>query len=149
MFEEKFMQEAIDLAAQARENGNHPFGALLVLDGKVALTAENTVNTDHDVTHHAEMNLVSAAARQFSPDALSKMTLYTSTEPCAMCAGGIYWAGIRKVVYGCTAATLGEMAIGTFVVPCRDLFARGDEETVVVGPVMEETAVVVHLGFWD
>ncbi len=149
MFEEKFMQEAIDLAAQARENGDHPFGALLILDGEMAKTAVNTVKTDHDVTHHAEMNLVSAAARQFSAETLSKMTLYTSTEPCAMCAGGIYWAGIRKVVYGCAAETLGAMATGSFVLPCREVFARGDEETVVVGPVMEETAVVVHEGFWE
>jgi len=149
MIEEKFMQEAIDLAVQARQNGNHPFGALLVLDGKVVLTAENTVNTEHDVTHHAELNLISAATRQFPPEALSKMTLYTSTEPCAMCTGAIYWAGVRTMVYGCPAETLGGMATGSFVVPSREIFARGNEETVVVGPVMEETAVSVHLGFWD
>ncbi len=149
MFKEEFMQKAIDLAAQARENGNHPFGALLVLDGEVVLTAVNTVNTDHDVTSHAELNLVSAATRQFSREALAKMTLYTSTEPCAMCTGAIYWAGIRAVVYGCPAETLGAMATGSFVVPCREIFARGFEETAVTGPMMEETAVSVHDGFWN
>ena len=149
MIEEKFMQQAIDLAAQARQHGNHPFGALLVLDGKVVLTAENTVNSERDVTRHAELNLVSAATRQFLPEALSKMTLYTSTEPCAMCTGAIYWAGVRKVVYGCPAETLGAMATGSFVVPSRVVFAYGDKKTAVIGPVMEETAVSVHDGFWD
>lgn len=149
MIEEKFMQQAIDLAAQARQHGNHPFGALLVMDGEVQLTAENRVNSERDVTRHAELNLISAATRQFSPEALSKMTLYTSTEPCAMCTGAIYWAGVRKVIYGCSAETLDGMAAGSFVVPSREIFARGDEETVVVGPMMEETAVSVHDRFWD
>ena len=149
MSHQLFIQKAIDLALQAREKGNHPFGALLVLDEAVQLTAENKVNTDHDVTSHAELNLVSSATRRFSPEALAKMILYTSTEPCAMCAGAIYWAGIRTVVYGCSAESLGEIAGASFVIPCRELFARGREETNVVGPVMEETAVMVHYGFWD
>ena len=75
-------------------NGDHPFGALLVKDGEVVLTAVNTVNTDHDNTRHAELNLVSQAMRQFDADFLADCVLYTSTEPCAMCAGAIYWAGI-------------------------------------------------------
>ncbi len=144
-----FMQKAIDLAVLAREKGNHPFGALLVLGGEVVLTAVNKANTEHDVTSHAELNLVSLATQQFAPETLTEMVLYTSTEPCAMCAGSIYWAGIRTVVYGCSAESLGEIAGGSFVIPCRDIFARGQEETVVVGPLMEETAVKVHHGFWD
>ncbi len=148
MSHQLFMQKAIDLAIQASEKGNHPFGALLVLDEEVQLMAENKVNTDHDVTSHAELNLVSLATKRFSPEALAKMVLYTSTEPCAMCAGAIYWAGIRTVVYGCSAESFGEIAGGTFVIPCREIFDRGQEKTIVVGPVMEETAVKVHHGFW-
>jgi len=143
-----FMRQAINLAQQARTGGNHPFGALLVWDGEVVMTAENTVNTGHDITHHAELNLVSAASRQFSMVELGQMTLYTSTEPCAMCAGAIYWAGIRKVVYGCSAAALGRLAGGSFVVPCADLFAYGVEPTEVVGPVLADEAEKVHHGFW-
>ncbi len=149
MSHQLFMQQAIDLAVQARENGDHPFGALLVLEEVVCLTAVNTVNSSHDITRHAELNLVSLATQQFSPEKLANMVLYTSTEPCAMCAGAIYWAGIRQLVYGCTAESLGEMASGSFVIPCREIFGRGWEETMVVGPVMEETAVKVHHGFWN
>ena len=92
---EQFARQAIELARQARSAGNHPFGALLVVDGKVALTAQNTVSTDRDPTAHAETNLVSKAIRHLSPDQIRRSVLYTSCEPCAMCVGKMYWAGIR------------------------------------------------------
>src|SRR5215467_13134478 len=98
--EESFVRQAIELARQAREHGNHPFGSLLVIDDKVVLTAENTINTERNPTCHAETNLVQKAIRELTPEQLSQAALYTSTEPCAMCAGTIYWAGIRKLVYG-------------------------------------------------
>jgi tRNA(Arg) A34 adenosine deaminase TadA len=143
-----FMRQAIALAQQARANGDHPFGALLVQDGKVVCTAVNTVNTYHDCTHHAELNLVSKAARQFLPDVLAELVLYTSTEPCVMCAGAIFWAGIRTVVYGCPAKVLGHIAGDIFVIPSREIFARAKETTQVIGPILEDEAVHVHEGFW-
>lgn len=142
------MRTAVQLAQQARDKGNHPFGALLVVDGEVVLTAENTVNTDHDITRHAELNLVSAASRQLDAETLARATLVTSTEPCAMCAGAIFWAGIPRIVYGCAAETLGELAGGIFVVPSRTLLAFGTRPTEIVGPVLEAEAVTVHEGFW-
>lgn len=147
--DEAFMRAAIRLAFQAREDGNHPFGALLVRDDKVVLTAVNSVITENDVTHHAELNLISEASRLFTSTELGEMILYTSTEPCAMCTGAIFWAGVRKVVYGCSAEKLGELAGGSFVVPCRHLFAFGMAETAVVGPILEAEAVNAHLGFWQ
>src|SRR5712691_9120428 len=85
------LRRAIELAREAREHGNHPFGALLVDDrGNVVLEAENTVRTDKDVTAHAETNLMRMASARFEPGFLEWCTLYTSTEPCAMCAGAIY-----------------------------------------------------------
>ena len=144
----RLMNEAFHLAMKARKKGDHPFGALLVLDGEVQITAVNKVNSDQDVTSHAELNLVRLGAKRYSPERLGKMVLYTSTEPCAMCAGAIYWAGIRTVVYGCSAETLGEIAGDSFVIACREIFSRGQEETVVIGPVMEDQAVKIHHGFW-
>ena len=146
---EEFIRRTIELAAAARAKGNHPFGALLVLDGRILLTAENTVNTDHDITCHAELNLVSMATRRLDPAILAQATLYTSAEPCAMCAGAIFWAGIPTVVYGCSAETLGEMAGGSFVIPCRHIFSFGTREVDVIGPILAEEAVAVHAGFWD
>ena len=99
--DEYYISLALDIARRARSAGNHPFGALLVgADGEVLLEAENTVMTEHDCTGHAETNLMRLASTRFSLDILSGCTLYTSTEPCAMCAGAIYWGGINRVVYG-------------------------------------------------
>ena len=75
---EQFARQAMALAGQARGVGNHPFGALLVVDGEVVLTAMNSVNSDRDPTGHAETDLVAAAIRQLSPNQIGRAVLYTS-----------------------------------------------------------------------
>ncbi|MGW3075693.1 MULTISPECIES: nucleoside deaminase [unclassified Kitasatospora] len=145
---------AIDLAASARAHGNHPFGALLTdLDGGVLLTAENTVLTDHDVTAHAETNLVRQACRTLAPHLLNGTVLYSSTEPCAMCAGAIYWSGIRQVVYALSASDLNAIAgvdpdEPVLDLPCRQVFAAGGSTVAVSGPHLFEEASAVHTGYW-
>jgi tRNA(Arg) A34 adenosine deaminase TadA len=148
---QKFMGEAIDLAKRAKEHGNHPFGALLVVNGRVALTSENTVITGKNSSHHAESNLMNViAASGLSPEEIASATLYTSTEPCAMCSGAIYWGGIKKVVYGCPSEVLGEIAGDDFCIPSREIFKVAKKAPVtVVGPVMLKEAESVHIGFWD
>src|SRR5579859_3432783 len=94
-----FVRRSVQIAADAVSHGNHPFGALLVRDGKVLLEAENTIFTRHDITNHAEMNLVRLSVNRYDAAFLADCTLYTSTEPCAMCAGAIYWSGIGAVVF--------------------------------------------------
>ena len=113
---EPFMRQAIALAEQAVAHGNHPFGALLVKDGAVLLTAENTVHTEHDATRHAEM-ISSVRRRQFDLKTLAASVLYTSTEPCAMCRCN-FMGGIGTMVY-CSAETLGAFTGSKFVVPSR------------------------------
>jgi tRNA(Arg) A34 adenosine deaminase TadA len=145
---ERFAKQAIELARQARAAGNHPFGALLVLDGEVVASARNTVFTDRDPTAHAETNLVSQAIRKLSPDVIRRSGLYTSCEPCAMCAGKIYWAGIRSIVYALAAEDLAQLAGGSFLVPCRELLAKAAEPVTVIGPLLASEAREVHLGYW-
>jgi tRNA(Arg) A34 adenosine deaminase TadA len=145
---EAFLEAAIALAREARDAGNHPFGALLVLDGQVVLTAGNTVHTERDPTAHAETNLIAEAIRQLPAGQLARSVLYASCEPCAMCAGTIYWSGIRSVVYALPATELAKLAGGSFVVPCRDLFARAKERVTVVGPLLVDEARAVHEGYW-
>jgi tRNA(Arg) A34 adenosine deaminase TadA len=141
-------RQVIALAAEARAAGNHPFGALLVLDGEVVLTARNSVHTDNDPTAHAETNLVHEAIRHLRPDEIARSVLYTSCEPCAMCVGKMYWAGIRTLVYALPATELAKLAGGSFLVPCRDLFARAKDQVRVVGPLLIEEARAVHEGYW-
>jgi tRNA(Arg) A34 adenosine deaminase TadA len=84
--DQALLQQAVEIARRARQNGNHPFGALLAgPDGQVLLTAENSVVTGKDCTGHAETNLMRLASHQFEPEFLALCSLYTSTEPCAMC----------------------------------------------------------------
>ena len=145
---EQFVRQAIALASQARGDGNHPFGALLVLDGQVVLTATNSVITERDPTAHAETNLVARAIRHLSPDQIGRAVLYTSCEPCAMCVGKIYWARIRSVVYALSAQELAVLAGPDFLVPCRELFLRATEAVAVIGPMLVDEARAVHVGFW-
>lgn len=153
--DERHLLAAIELARLARENGNEPFGALLVDgDGAVALEAENTVVTGRDYTGHAETNLMRMAGERFAPDFLRRCTLYTSTEPCAMCAAAIYFGDVRRVVFALSSDELDRLTAGNpekmrLPIPCREVFGRGEHEVEVSGPHLEEQAREVHAGFWD
>jgi tRNA(Arg) A34 adenosine deaminase TadA len=145
---EGFARQSIELARQARLSGNHPFGALLVLDGAVILTAQNTVATDRDPTAHAETNLVTQAIRRLSADQIRRSVLYTSCEPCAMCVGKMYWAGIRAIAYALPAEELAALAGRDFLMPCAELLGRAVEHVTITGPLLVNEAREVHLGFW-
>ncbi|HET9384984.1 MAG TPA: nucleoside deaminase, partial [Gemmatimonadales bacterium] len=131
-----------------RAAGDHPFGAVLVLDGRVVVEARNTVVTSRSPICHAETNLVSEAVQQLSRETLAKSVVYASCEPCAMCAGAMYWAGIRAVVYGLPCGELAKLAGSDFRIPCRELFSRTSEPVSVTGPLLVDEARSVHLGFW-
>jgi len=148
------LRTAIVVAQRAREHGNHPFGAILVDENnQMLLEAENTVVTGRDCTGHAETNLMRLATQNFSPEKLERCTLYTSTEPCAMCAAAIHWGNVRRVVYA-----LGEIdfydLVGPspehLILPCREVFARSQRHVEVEGPALEliAEACEVHAGFW-
>jgi tRNA(Arg) A34 adenosine deaminase TadA len=148
------LKTAISVAWRARENGNHPFGAVLVNErNQVVLQAENTVVTGRDATGHAETNLVRLATQQFSSEELAHFTLYTSTEPCAMCAAAIYWSKIGRVVYALSEVGLYDI-IGpspeNLLLPCREVFAHSKRPIEVEGPIssLEIEARAVHKDFW-
>jgi tRNA(Arg) A34 adenosine deaminase TadA len=148
------LTRAIALAAQSREGGNHPFGALLT-DSRGAVVAEayNTVETEHDPAGHAELNLVRKVGH-LGAEALAAMTLYTSTEPCAMCSGGIYWAGIGRVVFALSEEELlgltgADPRNPTLALPSRVVFAAGSRPVRVEGPFDLPAALEVHKNFWS
>jgi tRNA(Arg) A34 adenosine deaminase TadA len=153
MDHERFIRRTIELAESAKEKGNHPFGAILVLDDEIVLESENTVVTKRNFTHHAETNLMNAFAERtgtWTAEEIKRIVLYTSTEPCAMCCGAIFWGGIKNVCYGCPCEALGDIAGDDFLVPCRSLLYKSKTEPVKVdGPILLEEAVKVHHGFWN
>ena len=148
------LRAAIALAWHAREHGNHPFGAVLVdANNQLILEAENTVITEQDCTGHAETNLVRLASPRFTPAQLAGCTLYTSTEPCAMCAGAIHWSQIGRVVYALSEVDLFAIIGSTsdqLGLPCREVFAHTQRSVQVDGPAatLAAEARAVHEGFW-
>jgi tRNA(Arg) A34 adenosine deaminase TadA len=144
---EVFLREALALAEQAHARGDEPFGAVLVVNGEVVLTASNTVILDNDPTRHAELNLVSQASRKLPRETLRAATLYASTEPCAMCAGAICRARVPKVVYGCSGQGLRDLIGGGMAVPCRQILQRPHHLIEVLGPLLEEEGLELHRKF--
>ncbi|HEY1981381.1 MAG TPA: nucleoside deaminase [Xanthobacteraceae bacterium] len=151
---EAFLRRAFDVARRAREHGNHPFGAILVgPSGEVMIEAENGFMPDRDMTGHAERVLATQASKKFGSKILAGCTLYTSAEPCAMCAGAIYWAGIGRIVYGMTERQLKTITGDhpenpTLDLPCRVVFATGQRPVEVIGPLLEDEAAAIHNGVW-
>ena len=154
-FDVKTLEQTIILADEAVQEGNHPFGAVLVgQDGKVLATGKNSFSVDRG-PGHAETNLAREAARRFDVDTLRHATLYTSVEPCSMCASTIYWAEIGAVVFGMTEKRLGELTGDdpenpTQDLDCRTVFASGRRLVTVRGPFIElEDAIAEqHKRFW-
>jgi len=155
MTHEDYLRIAIDVAVKARAAGNHPFGAILVgPDGAVLMQAGNVHGDLGDRTGHAERVLMTNASLRYPAEFLATCTMYASAEPCAMCAGAAYWAGIGRVVYGLSERALGDL-IGSYPenltmnLPCRVVFAAGQRPIDVIGPLLEQEARAVHEGFWS
>jgi tRNA(Arg) A34 adenosine deaminase TadA len=152
--DEHFLRRSFTVARRALTHGNHPFGAILVdQDGDVLIEAENGYMPAHDGTAHAERLLSSQACTTLGSDILARATLYSSAEPCAMCAGAIYWAGIGRLVYGLSehrlrAVTGNHPENPTLDLPCRAVFNSGQRATTVIGPLLEDEAAALHAGAW-
>ena len=141
---EAHMREVFAIARRARSHGNRPFGALLVAsNGAVLAAAENTQVTDEQVFAHAELNLLQRAVKDFTPDVLATSTLYTNAEPCAMCAGAIFWSGVSRLVYGLSGDKLHQLSGFSpqmLVASARDILARAGRQVEIVGPIFETEA---------
>ncbi|KAF0806555.1 CMP/dCMP deaminase zinc-binding protein [Alcanivorax xiamenensis] len=152
---EYYIQKSFLVAERALNDGGHPFGALLVdADGEILMEQENAFLPHHDMTGHAERVILTRASQTYSPDFLARCTLYTSAEPCAMCAGAAYWAGVGRVVYGLSETKLKSITGNhpenpTLDLPCRTVFAAGQRSVQVIGPLLEEEAAALHLRFWN
>ncbi|WIV17726.1 nucleoside deaminase [Paenibacillus polygoni] len=152
-----FLRRAIEISRMARDSGNTPFGALLVdKDGRILMEQGNVEITEHRCTGHAETALMERASHTYSPDFLWDCTLYTTAEPCAMCAGAMYWGNLGRVVYGISekellALTGDDPQNPTFDLPCREIFARGQKRIEVIGPFPElaDEIAAIHEGFWN
>ncbi len=148
----RLLRRAGAVAERAMAMGRHPFGALLVApDGDTVLAEQGNIDT----VNHAESTLARTAAANYPGAYLAQCTLVTTFEPCAMCAGTIYWAGIGRVLYGADETALRALtgdhpANPTLALPCRTVFANGQRPTDVLGPVpaLADEITAPHRGFW-
>ena len=99
--DEQYMRRALQEAKAAYDEGEIPIGAVVVCQDRVIASAHNLTETLHDVTAHAEMQAITAAANELGGKYLTDCTLYVTIEPCPMCAGALGWAQIPRIVYGC------------------------------------------------
>lgn len=97
----RLLRRAVERAVEGIRNGGGPFGALILRNGEVIAEAHNRVVLDRDPTAHAEIQAIRLAATKLGTHDLGDCILYSSCEPCPMCLGALYWAGIKKVVFAC------------------------------------------------
>ena len=153
--EADLLRRSFELANTARRNGNMPFGALLAgPEGEILLERENGYYPERDATAHAERLVATQASKAYTESYLASCTLYSSAEPCAMCAGAIYWTGIGRVVYGLSEKRLRQLTGDhrdnpTMDMPCREVFAAGQKTIVVEGPCLDDEAAAIHQGAWE
>ena len=150
-----YLSQAIRLSQVARERGNRPFGAVVVAaDGQLLSEAWNNTGETGDCTGHAETTAIRQLAGKVDRATLAQATLYSSGEPCVMCAGAIFWSNIGRVVFGIDAVRLrvfrGERAEQRDAeLSCRDVFAASPHPIDCIGPAMLAEASEPHKGFWQ
>jgi tRNA(Arg) A34 adenosine deaminase TadA len=125
MSDEAFMQLAIQNAREAIKAGQLPIGCVLARDGKLVLSAHNTVWRDTDPTAHAEMNAVRQAARMLGTIALSGCSIFVTLEPCPMCLSACHWAQLDRIVYGAPIAAAVKAGFNELTIPATDMVKRG------------------------
>ena len=124
------MKKAMQEAEMAFEKGEIPVGALIVIDNKIIARSHNLTELLHDVTAHAEMQTITAAANYLGGKYLIGCTLYVTLEPCQMCAGALYWSQISKIIFGARDENRGFITLGTKLHP----------KTIVVQGIMANEA---------
>ena len=152
-----YLREAVKVSIQSVEDGNHPFGAILVSpEGEIILRQGNVEVTENSSIGHAETKLMEAAGKKFDKDYLWNCTMYTTCEPCVMCCGATYWTNVGTIVFGVSEEKLLEMTGSddrnpTFNLPSRDIFSKGQKDIKVVGPILEMTDEILqpHLKYWN
>lgn len=144
----KYIDRAIELAEESVEMGNTPFGAVIVVDGEIVGEGHNETRTNNDLAAHPEMTLARWAGRELDDGERERCTMYASTEPCPMCATAIHYAGLGRVVFGVSGATLNELTGDVVTIPCEEVVRRAGGETIVQGPVAESDAMTIHESFY-
>ncbi len=137
----QFMQRAIEIAQAGIAQGQTPFGAVIVLDGREVVAAHNTVWLSTDPTAHAEVNAIRQAAKQLQRIDLHGCVMYTTCEPCPMCLSAIHWSKIDEVIYGATISDALSAGFGELCFDAQKLAEQGGSKLrVTLGPLRQQCA---------
>ncbi len=156
-FEVDLLRRVIEICHEARAAGNHPFGCLLAdSEGNILMEQGNEeVSLEGDCTAHAEALLMRKASQRYSKEEMKNYTMYNCGDPCAMCAGSIYWGNLGRLVYIGRESELKKMTGDdlrnpTLDLPSRVVFSRGQKHIEVLGPFLELEAEMLkaHEGYW-
>jgi len=134
-----YMKQALSEARKAAERGEIPVGAVVVANNRIVARAHHLTDTLHDVTAHAEMQALTAAANTLDSKYLQDCTLYVTLEPCVMCAGACFWAQVGKIVFGASDPKRGYQLLGSSVLHPR---------TEVIGGVLAEECAALLSEFF-
>lgn len=151
---EQYVERALTLAREAGDRGDGPYGSLLVdpeAEGGPTVLAEarNATVTESDLRAHPELTLAERAGRELDPTVRARTIMYTSTEPCPMCAGGIRIAGLAAVVHSVSAEHAARLAGHDDVLPSREVYDRTGAAVDSLGPVLPEAGAAVHETYHD
>ncbi len=139
---ESHMKRALELAREAAERGDGPYGSVLVKDDEIVLEARNAVSSEDDIARHPELTLARRAASE--RDDAAELMMYTSTEPCPMCAGGIDIARLGAVAYSVSGERAAELRNGSGLLASTEVFDAGRSETAVLRDVLQEAGEQIH-----
>ncbi|MBE1442259.1 nucleoside deaminase [Paenibacillus sp. OAS669] len=145
--DELFMKKAIEVALQARNEGNEPFGAILVKGEEIVMIGENKINTFCDPTHHAEIGLIRKFCSEHNVFDLSEYTLYTSCEPCVMCSGAMVWSNLGRMVYSVSHDQLAKIAGSNIMIACNEVFEKSPQRPELVEKVLNDEGLKVFDGY--
>ena len=138
------MRSAFELAREAIDRGDRPFGTVLVHDDRVVMADSNHVLTENDIRRHPELHLAYRACREHDPSTRAEMVMYTSTEPCPMCASGMAQAGFGRVVYSVGSDEIAEFTDNEPSIRSAEIL---DGITDVVGLVLNDEGRKIHNEF--
>ncbi|MBO6585615.1 MAG: nucleoside deaminase [Gracilimonas sp.] len=142
MKDEELIRHCLRLAQEAKDLGDGAYGALITDEtGNIIARAGNTTNSENSVTYHAEINAIQQAEYNRGKGKLKGCTLYSSAEPCPMCASAIVWSGIEKVVFGASISALKNFGVQQIDIESRDILTKADHKIEVKGPVLEQEAL--------
>ena len=139
------MRQAIDASRAAHDAGDMPYGAVLVsAQGEVLHVARNRQVTNADCTAHAEVVLIRESSDRLGAAALRDSTVYASGEPCAMCSGALFWAGVRRIVFAVPSDAMTALFGGdSLPIRCAEVLAGAQPPVQVDAPLLTEVALEV------